>query len=52
MTGEKKPAISVSQYGIPVAVKFNPAGMERFSMSHVDWMSLDQKTVPFRCAPR
>ena len=44
--------MSVSQYGIPVAVKFSPAGIERFSMSQVDIMSLDQNTVPLRCAPR
>ena len=35
-----------------MAAKFSPAGMERLSMSHVDTMSLDQNTVPFRCAPR
>ena len=44
--------MSVSQYGIPVAVKFSPAGIERFSMSHVETISLDQNTVPLRCAPR
>src|ERR1035437_8731613 len=32
MDGEKKPAMSVSQYGIPVAVKFSPAGIDRFNM--------------------
>ena len=37
---------------MPEAVKFKPAGTERFSMSHVEKMSLDQKIVPFRCAPR
>ena len=44
--------MSVSQYGKPLAVKFSPAGMERFSMSQVAMMSLDQNTVPLRCAPR
>jgi len=41
ISGEKKPAISVSQYGMPEAVKSNPAGMERFNISQVDRISLD-----------
>ena len=42
----------MSQYGSPVAVKFSPAGIERLSMSQVETISLDQNTVPLRCAPR
>jgi CRP-like cAMP-binding protein len=42
----------VSQYGIPVAAKFNPVGMERFSISKVEIMSLDHPRFAVSAQPQ